>query len=81
MIVHEEARRGQILFATTPDPTPGWRTRRRTSGRRVGNRDDKGRETMPFDVFASEHVPDLAVLLEEFGVPDVGALMLKTFRF
>ena len=57
MIVHEDARRGQILSGTSsPDPAPDWRTRRRLAGRRVGNRDDLGRETMPFDVFASEEL-------------------------
>lgn len=71
MIVHEEARRGQILSAARP-ATRGS-SRSRLAGRRVEDRDDKGRQVMPFDLFVDEHGCGTDRL------PGVADLMLETF--
>lgn len=52
MIVHQEARRGQLLYVTTP--SSGESTRKRLAGRRVNGRDDKGRSVMPFDLLVRD---------------------------
>lgn len=54
MIVHESARRGQVLYGQM---TPLVPARKRDTGARTNTKDDKGRPVMPFERFVLDRNP------------------------